>query len=276
MPARNEVFRSILEEVAWEYGAGAPADVWQLLERERRRVELERLAHSDLPALADPISECLATFLEVEFDLATPGLRGLGRMTDEVPRLVARHRGRLRNHPPRQRDLLKQHARNHILCGYLFARIRVEPGKPRPLLSEANELFQRWIPLIYSNHGAERIGMVLGADAEADQALWGRATERAINRMLQSLGIEPDERDQIILLHYFTAGILLALIELGRARPPVENQGESGAEASAPAELFDYGCPSVSKLYVAFNGSLMAWVTLFYIEQYLSVVMLPF
>ncbi len=275
MQARQGAFRGILEEVAWEYGTGSPSDVWQLLERERRRVELERLAHSELPDLPEPISECIDTFLEIEFDLKRTGLRGLGRMSDEIPRLAARHRPRFRIHSARQREQLREHARNHMLCGYLFARFRVEPDKPRPELPAAADLFQRWIPLIYSPAGAERIGVVLGVDSEEDQILWCSATERALTRMLQSLGIEPDQLDQVILLHYFSAGILLALLELGKVDPSADDDDlqtiENELEASVPAELFQYGNRPVGKVYVALNGVLMAWVMLFYLGQFLKL-----
>jgi hypothetical protein len=247
------IFDGVADTVLREYGSLPGGSSHGLLRAHHLQSGLERWLAATQPLLSGSISGCVDQFLDAEFDHATPGARGLGRMTDELPRLAALHRKRLRDADPEDMGCLRELVRDHILCGYLLARFAARLSGED--LRDADDVFyRRWISLIYSQAGASAITGALGdAPQGRDRPIWEVATARRVLYRMRTLGIEPSTRERLILTKYFESGVLLALLEAGRIGDDEQPQ---------PGILFRYGDKPVSKLYVTVNGLLMAYVAL--------------
>jgi hypothetical protein len=143
-------------------------------------------------------------------------------LSEFVPRLAARHRHILRGLPSEKLATLRKLVEQHILCGYLFLEANTGLGRVNDDLS--NSLLKMWIPMIYSSSGGESLDAELKKGDENYQwakSLWFGATSKHILDLMSKIGIVVDEKDQLILLHYFDAGMILRFLE---ARPLTETE----------------------------------------------------
>ena len=79
-----------------------------------------------------------------------PGDRGIGRLTDEVPRLGARHRQIISRISGTEQHTLRRLLRRHILCGYAFYEFGYESDRARGPDVPADRLFDMWIQTLYT------------------------------------------------------------------------------------------------------------------------------
>lgn len=94
------------------------------------------------------IGYCLGRFIGAELDLRTPGMRGLGRVTDRVPRLGGYHRERLRRLPPHEMVQLHELIAQLMLSAYLVSAL-LSDDPAGIVLTSPVDLFHAWIPQIY-------------------------------------------------------------------------------------------------------------------------------
>ncbi len=116
------------------------------------------------------------------------------------------------------RKLVKQ----HILCGYLFLEANTNLGRVND--DQSSNLLKMWIPMIYSSSGGESLDAELKKGDESYEwakSLWFGATSKQALDLMTKLGIVVDEKDALILLHYFDAGMILRFLE---ARPLTETE----------------------------------------------------
>lgn len=98
----------------------------------------------------EAINYCLEKFLHAEFDYSTPGVRGLGRMTDFYPRLAGYYRKPLSNMEAEKMRELDSHITRLLMKSYLFLLL-ISNNKMEPTDTINAELFyKRWLPQVYT------------------------------------------------------------------------------------------------------------------------------
>ncbi len=260
------IFEEIVETVAREHENASIPPSRSAAGLRHAAPPFERWFGSTHPVLSEVASRCLDRYLEAEFDTATPGVRGLGRLSEELPRLAALHRKEFQNATRRGLPNLRKLVKDHTLCGYLFALYVADLPTTAPV--EDDCLFRRWIPQIYCPAALATIEATIGENPRAgERATWELATERRVLELLPTLAIRPAGLDRLVLAKYFEAGMLLAILESS-------GEPEEAAQLvdADPEALLRYGESTASKLYVALNGSLMAYVALTFYHQTLATL----
>lgn len=156
------------------------------------------------------ISFCVEKFVNAEIDFVTEGERGLGRMSDYTPRLGALYRinfKKLTNHELSKIYYLLQ---DIILRAYLIRPILVERPLATVRISSESELYEKWIPLIYSSEPH-----LTNSVLNAIEACVGGACE-AMEKYFKDTGMLSNNKLDDILHHYIIAGYYMRLIEIGK------------------------------------------------------------
>lgn len=100
------------------------------------------------------IDYCINRYVLSEIDFETTGERGLGRVSVVVPRLGAYFRNQISLLTENQRNELATLLAGLMLSGYFVHSLIIkELEKPRKL--NENELFEKWIPGIYSTNPSD-------------------------------------------------------------------------------------------------------------------------
>ena len=104
---------------------------------------------------SEAITYCLEEYIRAELDYTTPGSRGLGRMTTNIPRFGAYFRKSLSKFSHQELNKLYSLIQDFCLRGYLAHVIFVEVPIRHAKLSDSTLLFEEWIPLIYGSDPTE-------------------------------------------------------------------------------------------------------------------------
>lgn len=162
-------------------------------------------------------SNCLSSYVAAELDYQAAGTRGIGRMSDAIPRFAAAHRNEFSNFSPSVLAQFGWSIERHILCGYLFYDIIpfLDLGKSRGPFDEStfdNEsLFDRWLPLIYSP--PSRIKSSNEGERQVED-IWFGSTGKPIHDLAMEHNLRwDDDTDRLITTCYFTAGKALRFAE---------------------------------------------------------------
>ncbi len=144
--------------------------------------------------------------------------------------------------------------RDHVLCGYLFLRYKYGLNPDGGERVDAGTRFRQWVPLIYAGDGLAWVEsrLVRERSFHVDKAIWSNATENRVRYTMKSLGIDVDQTDLMILMHYFDAGMVLSLLEEEAASAPEAENFD--------LDLFQFQEYTVSRPYVVMTGCLMAFV----------------
>ena len=151
---------------------------------------------SSNPRIATEAAEsCIEYFLNAEFDGDTPGNRGLGRLSEYIPRLAAHHRSVFRGLAPKRLAELRRLVKQHILCGYLFLEANTNLVRANGDLSSS--LLKMWIPMIYSSSGREpgRRTQKARRELRMGEIPLVRATSKHVRDQLSKIGIAGDPKD---------------------------------------------------------------------------------
>lgn len=176
----------------------------------RIRENIRDWFHSSQRRVTDTAAACFDRYLDAELDFQTAGNRGLGRLSDYVPRFAGRHRHIVSRLDRTALAGLRNVMKRHILCGYLFAEVIFPLSRETEKPVNRDHMFEMWIPMLYSTAGE----IPLQSKDEDDlKAVWFSATGRKVRDHAKSLGIAWDEVDSLIVTHYFDAGMLLRLFE---------------------------------------------------------------
>lgn len=164
------------------------------------------------PANAD---YCLGRFVDAECDFRSVGNRGLGRLTDHVPRLGGHLRHTLSQlHESKLSTLSALVLKLATKC-YVFQAIVSESPLNPPLISQSETLFEEWIPGIFSydlSQASETFKGLLSAVTEAETTSIGTLLQENLDRR-ELLDTETLDG---ILLGYMAAGLTLRLTEAHR------------------------------------------------------------
>jgi hypothetical protein len=162
----------------------------------------------------EAIDYCLDRFIQAELDFESPGQRGLGRISEVVPRYGAHYRKHLRRLDTAQLDAVDALIRTQILSGYLaFVLPRESPVEAADVQNGEN-LFRQWIPHIYSSSLAN------AADEESRTLLAVLGSDAMQNHLqflgkhgMKGGGFLSSDKTELILFHYHLAGFGLRIVE---------------------------------------------------------------
>ena len=171
---------------------------------------------------SEAITYCLEKYIGAELDYATPGSRGIGRMTTNIPRFGAYFRKPLSALSHQELNELYFLMQDLCLRGYLIAALYMKwPARHAKLSSKAS-LFEEWIPGIYVINPNE-LNPDIWDIIKIDTAI----TIIEIHVFMRQHGMEGDtlfnragrflSRDKVnkILLSYAIAGYSLRAVEEG-------------------------------------------------------------
>ena len=119
----------------------------------------------------DTINYCIEKFAKTELDFITPGDRGIGRLTETLPRLGAYFRNPLSNLEKTELNKLDTLITKLITKGYLFSAVINGQPKEKTLSFTGEELCREWLPKIFTfnlNVISDNAGNLLLAIAEKD------------------------------------------------------------------------------------------------------------
>ena len=126
---------------------------------ERNEFKEQMLPGMDDEAYAEHFAKCaplIARFIGSEFDIQTPGARGLGRTSDAIPRLGGYFRGRL---TPDVQSSLGPLIEEILASGFVIAVAVAQLGDAdasKLADRELDEIFMYWIPRAFNGLGRSR------------------------------------------------------------------------------------------------------------------------
>lgn len=159
------------------------------------------------------ITYCLDKYINAELDFTTPGNRGIGRISEYVPRFGAYFRKALSNMP--EADLAKLYSiiQDIMLRGYLVHVLFIEESVREPVISSEKELYEKWIPGIYSQNLPETDENLVRALVICTYSAFETLREfMNIHRMKDQDFFSEDKTDEI-LFYYAIAGFGLRVVE---------------------------------------------------------------
>lgn len=165
--------------------------------------------------VTDPARICLDRYVSAELDFVTPGLRGIGRIGEHIPRLGAKHRSAFANASYDALAAIEYALKLHILNGYLFLEFIRRLPVQQSMRYDSGRLFDAWIGRVYSPPAA--IEPVDQTELDLT-SVWFQATAKQIHDRCVDIGIDWGFRDdvgtdQAIVTHYWDAGTALRYTE---------------------------------------------------------------
>jgi len=211
----NRILQDAFSLISDEFDKIATEDVEERAAFQELKHRLTILFSREPRILTEAARTCIERFVAAELDYSTPGSRGLGRMSDHVPRLAAKHRTVVSRMELGDLEKLHYAISRHIACGYLFAELLYELDREREGQIATETLFQMWVPSIFlppfDLSSKDPLFLYL-------KNLCFAATGITIRDVLVSAGATWDSgssigSDQTILTAYFDAGIVLRILE---------------------------------------------------------------
>ena len=172
----------------------------------------------------DNIAYCLDRFIESELDYITEGQRGMGRLSTAIPRLGAYYRNKFVEVssssygngavqiPKLELYLLIQ---DIMLRTYLLAPFFGGTVDNEPVIVDAIELFEKWLPTIYATEitepSASVMELIVGqVVSDLEEFLVAHKFEK------KKFAIEKEYTVSAIIYRYAVAGYTLRLVETGQ------------------------------------------------------------
>lgn len=161
----------------------------------------------------EAMSQCIEKFTQAELDYVTLGNRGIGRLTETIPRLGSYFRNYFSKLDEIKQEELDTLITKLITKGYIFVPMFYGKPKEQTMSFTSDELYQEWIPKIYT----------FNLDVISDDAgkLLLAVTEKDINDIknffnqhnMKGGGLFSKDKTDDILNHYLIAGVSLYFIE---------------------------------------------------------------
>jgi len=95
------------------------------------------------------ISYCLNRFIDSELDFESPGSRGIGRISSEIPRLGGYFRDRLSKLNKKDIDNLHRLVQDLLISSYLTGVLLLSEDLREAAVTNPKDLYKAWIPNIY-------------------------------------------------------------------------------------------------------------------------------
>ena len=162
----------------------------------------------------EAISFCIDNYLTAEMDYHTQGNRGLGRMSDNIPRFGGYFRKPLSSLSQEDKAQLLTYFQDIILRGYLVHALFAEAKIDKPIQTDITTIYEKFIPSIYmtnpSNMG-EKLQNVLYASINTAM--------NDIKSFLDKKGMKgggffSTDKTDYILIYYPLAGFVIRAIEV--------------------------------------------------------------
>lgn len=158
----------------------------------------------------ETIYYCTEKYVNGELDYLTPGSRGLGRMTDYIPRFGAHFRNSISQLSRDEMEQLKLLLYDLVLSGYLTYVLFFEKNPISIQGVQSDELYKKWLPGIYiSDNVPPKLREVLASLSDnAYNNLYCFFDKYGIKSGLFSRG-----KGDLLLSYYPIAGVGLRLIQ---------------------------------------------------------------
>jgi hypothetical protein len=161
------------------------------------------------------IGYSLHQYIKAELDFVTTGTRGIGRVTEDVPRFGGYYRKQLSEMNPEKLKNLYDLIQMVMLSSYLTGTLMMSEELEQAVVTDKNELFERWIPNIYVTPFNS-----LGSGLQnALLSLCDRSLENLLkfleNNKIEKKGIFSKDKANEIILYYMVAGCGLRITETG-------------------------------------------------------------
>ncbi|WP_186673546.1 hypothetical protein [Sporosarcina sp. BP05] len=98
------------------------------------------------------INYCMDEYINAELDIRTAGTRGIGRMSDDIPRFGGYFRKQITKISEEEVIELAHNIKQILYIGYLSHVLSLEETLKTPTTSSEDALFKKWIPGIYASN----------------------------------------------------------------------------------------------------------------------------
>ena len=167
-------------------------------------------------ARLDSVEQCINRFVAAEVDCATPGDRGIGRISLSPPRLGGYLRKKIAALSPQELRELSDLIRNLVFRGYVAYMLTMgEKCNPTTGRFREDQLFAEWIGKIYATNLPKNVEMMLRnvIKTPADRVKHFLASKNAVGG-----GIFSVDKTDDILIWYPIAGFMLRNTEMALRR----------------------------------------------------------
>ena len=164
---------------------------------------------------AAAVDFCLQKYITAEMDFKTPGDRGLGRMSTQVPRLGAYYRNQMSSLSVQDAARLYEVIQDVMLRGYLVHALVLENPLRAPLHRDGSTIYEKWVPGIYAGDPSKmgpNLQEALGAfshSAFANLKLFFDA------HAMSGRGLLAKDKTEMICFFYPVAGLGIRAVEVG-------------------------------------------------------------
>jgi hypothetical protein len=150
-----------------------------------------------------------------ELDYHTPGKRGLGRLSTEVPRLGGHCRKSLARLRTDDLEELYRLIQDVIIAGYLVHVLFLEEEPARAVRTDPTEIFHAWLPGVYTQNPYE-----MNEDLQDAFTACGAFSMMAVKSFFKQHrvvggGLLRRDKTSLITLFYMVAGYGIRLAEIG-------------------------------------------------------------
>ena len=159
------------------------------------------------------ISPCIEKLAQAELDYTTPGDRGLGRLTETLPRLGAYFREPIAKLDDSDHEKLEALITRIITKGYIFVSIVHSKPKEEISAKTGEQVYEEWVPKIFtfdlsniSNNAGGLLLAVTKNDLDEIKKFFSQHDMKVV-------GFFSTDKTDDILMHYMIAGVSLYFIE---------------------------------------------------------------
>lgn len=162
------------------------------------------------------VGYCLEKYINAELDFTTPGNRGLGRMTEYIPRFGAYFRSQLSVMSEEELGKLYGLIQDFMLRGYLVHALFAEEPLGEAAISSSKDLYEKWIPGIYVSNPSEMGNNLKNALAMCSNSAHEKLKSFLVSHNMKGGGFLSKDKTDLILMYYPLAGFGLRFVEIGK------------------------------------------------------------
>jgi len=161
------------------------------------------------------IGYSLHQYIKAELDFETHGTRGIGRVSKDVPRFGGYYREQLSEMNQEKLKKLYDLIQMVMLSSYLTGTLMMSEELEQAVVTDKNELFEKWIPNIYvTPFNLLGSGLQNGLLTLCDQSL-ENLLKFLENNKIKKKGVFSKDKENEIILYYMVAGCGLRITETG-------------------------------------------------------------
>ena len=159
---------------------------------------------------------CIDRYCGAELDFATPGDRGLGRISEHIPRYGAYFRKSLARMDSTDLARVKELLVQHVLGGYLAHALLTEDPLEESKYECGEGLFETWLPGVYSSDPGEMGPSLRQFLSAFDAGTYGKHKAFRARHGMKGGGVFTADKSDLIIAYYPLAGFGLRTTEVGR------------------------------------------------------------